>query len=423
MANLEKPSYYTLLGVENDASTKQIKTAFRKMSLQHHPDRGGNIETFKNINEAHEVLTNDQSRKLYDMHGKNWRELSKATQKTYRREDLVIIEMHVDPISILKDQNVTEKSKRIVLCRPCKGSGYPGAKTVKCTTCNGEGIVNQLINGMMMVRNTCPRCQGKKQMIESSGVPACKACNAQGRCLEEFKHTFTIFAGTPDNHQYIFENVGNEIEPDERSPIIVIIHHKKTQNGITIMANGDIHQTIKIRLDHALHLNPLHVKSYLTDSKLNMNIELYATDHELAATAANKVWETKPINNNEVIKITGYGVRKCHDFETQSHIIPEIDPTSGDWILTFEIILPSALGSYKSAIKQEKGIAIVLENAYSDNKELNMPIANGNGHKRIEWATVRNTVNTPQHGVNNGANGHQFNAHAGSNGQPECRQM
>lgn len=64
-------NYYNILGVDKTASKDEIKKAFRKMSLKHHPDRGGDAEQFKKINEAYQILGDNDKRKQYEMRGKN----------------------------------------------------------------------------------------------------------------------------------------------------------------------------------------------------------------------------------------------------------------------------------------------------------------------------------------------------------------
>lgn len=63
------PDYYKILGVSKDASDKEIKKAFRKLAQKHHPDAGGDEDKFKEINEAYEVLSNPEKRKVYDQVG------------------------------------------------------------------------------------------------------------------------------------------------------------------------------------------------------------------------------------------------------------------------------------------------------------------------------------------------------------------
>src|SRR5215475_10578580 len=64
-----KRDYYEILGVKKDASADEIKKAFRRAAVQHHPDRGGDEAKFKEVNEAYEVLKDDAKRKRYDQFG------------------------------------------------------------------------------------------------------------------------------------------------------------------------------------------------------------------------------------------------------------------------------------------------------------------------------------------------------------------
>src|ERR1700691_5859563 len=66
---MAKADYYDLLGVKKDASPDEIKKAFRKAAVEHHPDRGGDEAKFKEINEAYEVLKDNDKRKRYDQFG------------------------------------------------------------------------------------------------------------------------------------------------------------------------------------------------------------------------------------------------------------------------------------------------------------------------------------------------------------------
>ena len=67
--------YYALLGVSKDASADEIKAAFRKKAHEHHPDKGGDEEKFKQVNEAYQILSNESKRKQYDQFGTNFDKL------------------------------------------------------------------------------------------------------------------------------------------------------------------------------------------------------------------------------------------------------------------------------------------------------------------------------------------------------------
>jgi DnaJ family protein A protein 2 len=70
-AAVDNEEYYDILGVSKDATAKELRKAYLKLSLKHHPDKGGDVEEFKKITEAHEVLSDPQRRKNYDTHGKS----------------------------------------------------------------------------------------------------------------------------------------------------------------------------------------------------------------------------------------------------------------------------------------------------------------------------------------------------------------
>lgn len=66
---VDNSKFYEILGVDKKADKNEIKKAFRKLSLKHHPDRGGDTEKFQEINLAHEVLSDDEKRQIYDKYG------------------------------------------------------------------------------------------------------------------------------------------------------------------------------------------------------------------------------------------------------------------------------------------------------------------------------------------------------------------
>src|SRR6056297_1527414 len=65
-------NYYDILGVDKDASQKEIKKAYRKLAHEHHPDKGGDEEKFKEVNEAYQVLSDSKKRRQYDQFGRTF---------------------------------------------------------------------------------------------------------------------------------------------------------------------------------------------------------------------------------------------------------------------------------------------------------------------------------------------------------------
>jgi molecular chaperone DnaJ len=205
--------YYEILGVPRNASSDDLKSAFRRLARQYHPDvnKSPNAEEqFKEINEAYAVLSDDRKRAAYDRFGHagvqgaggapdfnvdftNFADIfgdlfgfgRTATRRTRNaprrggdlqyRLDLTFEEA---VFGVEKEIEIT----RDEVCNTCNGSGAePGTSPIRCATCNGTGEVRQVrqtILGSMVQVATCPTCQGAGETIATP----CRTC--QGRGLE-----------------------------------------------------------------------------------------------------------------------------------------------------------------------------------------------------------------------------------------------
>lgn len=409
--------YYTLLGIGRNASVTDVKKAFRTSSLKHHPDRGGDPEMFKKINLAAEVLSNPEKRALYDRHGENWAEAVKKNKRPHNREDLIVIQKEIHPVHLVRDIPAEMQAERRTLCVPCNGVGYPGATITACNECRGQGAIVTMHMGIMPVHVQCPKCRGNKVKLDTTGKEACKACGARGYNLEQFSHKFTIFAGTPDSYQYIYEEVGHEVEKDRRAPILIVIKHQ-VNDEFQINRNGDIRRVAYIRLDHALLITPMRIPSIMSTPDNNMNIEIYAADREAGGT----VQTTPAIEHDSVWTLPGYGVRVCHDFSVDSSLPPETDAVMGKLVLQFKIVMPSASKIYW-AQATNINFSAALKEMYADKPELDMTVAvpDDSGYKRISWndlAKQKNAKDGADDGMEDGDNSQQ-----GHGQQQQCRQM
>ena len=225
-----KEDYYTLLGVPRGASPEDIKKAYRKLAMQHHPDKNhGNkaAETrFKEINEAYEVLHDDQRRAAYDRYGHAAFENNGAgagfggfdfatgfgdifeemfgeilgggrrgarPQQNPRGADL----RHDLTITLEEAFRGAEKSIKIfslAACPDCKGQGTaPGTSPVTCAMCEGHGRVRAQ-QGFFTIERTCPTCQGVGRVIKDP----CKNCHGVGRVRKERVLAVNIPPGVED---------------------------------------------------------------------------------------------------------------------------------------------------------------------------------------------------------------------------------
>ncbi len=205
-----KRDYYEVLGVSKNASPDELKAAYRKMALQHHPDRNQNDkaseEKFKEINEAYEVLSTPEKRSGYDQFGhagarggmggegfQGFEGFGEAFSDLFgdlfgggsggrgrgsRRGGADLKYEHV--VSLHDAFNGVDASIRLerpIPCSVCSGSGAKPATSARvCSQCGGAGQV-RLSRGFLSMAQTCPRCSGEGRVLESP----CAACHGRGR--------------------------------------------------------------------------------------------------------------------------------------------------------------------------------------------------------------------------------------------------
>jgi molecular chaperone DnaJ len=226
--------YYNILGVEKRASAEEIKAAFRKKAHQHHPDKGGNEEKFKEINEAYQVLGNTDKRQQYDQFGSgfqngqagggfggqgfggfggganiNMDDLGdlfggfgdmfgfggSSTQRGRERGHDLEMSLAIDFLDAINGTEREISFSHFKSCHYCQGSGHaPGAKIDTCSACGGRGHINRVqrtILGAIQTQSLCSSCQGegKKASLE------CSHCHGQGRSKQTEKIKIKIPAG------------------------------------------------------------------------------------------------------------------------------------------------------------------------------------------------------------------------------------
>lgn len=230
---MSKQDYYHVLGVERGADAATLKTAYRKLAMQYHPDRNpGDTSAekrFKEINEAYEVLRDDQKRAAYDRFGHAafegggpgagrggpggpgftgfadiFEEMfgefmgGAGAQRGGRRASGRGADLRYDLEISLEDAfNGKKAGIRVpssVSCEACHGSGAAGSSgPTTCTTCRGMGRVRTQ-SGFFTVERTCPSCGGTGQVIKDP----CRACSGTGRVQKDRSLEVAIPAGVED---------------------------------------------------------------------------------------------------------------------------------------------------------------------------------------------------------------------------------
>jgi molecular chaperone DnaJ len=225
---MSKRDYYEVLGVSRTCTDVELKAAFRKLAMQHHPDRNpGDKECehrFKEINEAYDVLKDGDKRAAYDRFGHAAFEHGSAGAHGFGAdfastfsdifEDLFGMgggrrgarasgrERGQDlryNMEITLEEAYDGKTAQLriptpVTCEACSGTGAEaGTRPKTCATCGGSGRIRHA-QGFFTLERTCPSCQGRGEMIEHP----CSACAGSGRVTRERTLSVNIPPGVED---------------------------------------------------------------------------------------------------------------------------------------------------------------------------------------------------------------------------------
>jgi molecular chaperone DnaJ len=224
--------YYEILGVPRNASSDDLKSAFRRLARQYHPDVNKSPdaeEQFKEINEAYAVLSDDQKRAAYDRFGHagvqgaggaqdfnvdftNFADIfgdlfgfgrtaNRRTRTAPRRGGDLQYRLDLTFEEAIFGVDKEIEITRDEVCSTCNGSGAePGTSPVRCATCNGAGEVRQVrqtILGSMVQVATCPTCQGAGETIATP----CRTCQGRGQERRTRQKIVSVPAGVDTGTQ------------------------------------------------------------------------------------------------------------------------------------------------------------------------------------------------------------------------------
>lgn len=236
--------YYDVLGVSREASDDEIKKAYRKLALKHHPDKNpGDTRAeskFKEAAEAYDVLRDDEKRRIYDAHGHDgisgmgqgsgfssvedvfsmfgdifgggggggggvFGDLFGGGGRT-RRGDSLRAHLQLTLEEAANGVQRTIQLRRMVGCGSCSGTGArAGSKPVRCGTCSGAGQVLRS-QGFFSVRTTCPACSGRGEIINDP----CPSCSSSGLVQKSEEIEVDVPAGVEDGMILRLTGRGNE---------------------------------------------------------------------------------------------------------------------------------------------------------------------------------------------------------------------
>ena len=263
---MSKRDYYEVLGLAKGASADEIKKAYRKIAMQHHPDRNPGDKSaedkFKEAAEAYDVLSSPDKKERYDRFGhagvggasgggpggmrmedifQNFGDIfgddmfgsffgggGRGGRQQGSRGSNLRVKLKMDYAEIATGASKKIKVKKYVPCTTCSGSGAKDKSSIQtCATCGGQGQVRRVQNtfmGQMQTVATCPTCNGEGQTITAK----CGPCKGEGRVYGEETLDLQIPAGVHDGMQLSMSGGGNAGERGgPAGDLLILIEEEK----------------------------------------------------------------------------------------------------------------------------------------------------------------------------------------------------
>lgn len=302
--------YYEVLEVSKDCSGAELKKSYRKLAMKYHPDRNPDDkeaeEKFKTVNEAYQVLSDDDKRAIYDRYGKaglegqggmgggfggaNMDDIMDIFNSMFggsgggfggfgrtRRDpgqkyalDFEIelpLKFHEAVFGCEKKIDIRYKTP----CRDCEGTGAKDAKLETCDYCQGQGQV-LMRQGPMQFAQTCPKCHGQGQSIKEE----CKSCHGKGYHTEEDTVTVNIPAGVDSGNRLRAQGYGNEAKNGQRGDLYLTFHVEEDENFIR---NGnDIYIEVPVFFTQAILGETITIPAL--DGELELELKQSTRDKE-----------------------------------------------------------------------------------------------------------------------------------------------
>lgn len=364
---MSKRDYYEVLGVPRDADENTIKSAYRKLARQYHPDVNkseGAEERFKEINEAYEVLSDANKRAAYDRFGHagaqggfgpggagfggfgGFSDIFEeffggfagprgAPRGPTRGNDLrydLEITFEEAVFGVEKEIEVP----RMETCPVCQGTGAePGTKPIRCPQCNGTGEVRraqQTILGQFVSVTTCPRCNGEGEIVTTP----CSNCHGQKRVRVTRKLVVNIPAGVDDGMRI---RLAGEGEPGERGgpPGSLFVLLTVKPHPLFQRQENDIVLELPVNIVQATLGAELNVPTL--DGPMKLNIPA-GTQH------------------GAVFRLRGKGVPILRSNRR------------GDQLMVVRVVVPDRLNDKQRKLLKELGESLGLESLGKDNRSL-----------------------------------------------------
>jgi len=256
---VKETKFYEILGVSPDATEAQLKSAYKKGALKHHPDKNAHnpdaAEKFKDLSHAYEVLSDPQRRNIYDNYGEEGLEQGGAgggmaaedlfaqffggggafggmfgggMRETGPKKARTISHVHKVSLEDIYRGKVSKLAlQKSVICPKCDGRGGKEGAVKKCTGCDGRGMKTMMRQmGPMIQRfqTVCPDCQGEGEIIRDRD--RCKGCNGKKTTIERKVLHVHVDRGVKPGTKIEFRGEGDQLPGVEPGDVVFEIEQK-----------------------------------------------------------------------------------------------------------------------------------------------------------------------------------------------------
>lgn len=338
--------YYNTLGIPKDATKDEVKTAFRRLAHQYHPDKGGQADKFKEINEAYQILSDDKKRAEYDTYGSTFGDIGRegqgfggfdfsgfangqgfdgvefdlgdvfsdffgggGRQKRVKRGRDIAIDVEVPFKESIFGTERKVLIPKTILCNDCAGSGAKaGAPIVKCSACNGQGRVHdtkRTIFGTFSTQRECDACNGRGEVPKEK----CSTCRGAGVHKGQEEIHVIVPPGIKDGEMIRFSGKGEAVQKGGIAGDLYVKVHVAAHKVFHREGNN-LAMTLDIKLSDALLGAEYNLMS-LDDAKLSVKIP-------------------EGISHGEILRLRGKG-------------IPYDRNSRGDLLIKINLKLPKKL--------------------------------------------------------------------------------
>jgi molecular chaperone DnaJ len=354
---VSKRDYYEILGVTRDADDQEVKSAYRRLALEHHPDRNPDNkdaeERFKEAAEAYSVLSDPQKRSAYDRFGHQgvqgvggpgfggpgFTDLSDILGEFFgtgdifgggrrrggpQRGDDLRYDLEIDFEKAVFGMTAEIQAPRLEACKHCKGKGAePGTGSVTCPTCRGRGEVLYQ-QSFLSIRRTCGQCNGAGEIIKKR----CAVCQGEGYQRVDRKLKVNIPAGVDNGTRLRLSQEGNP--------------------GASGGPPGDLYVILKVR-EHPIfdrNANDLHCR-------VPVNVAQAALGADL---------EVPTLDGMERIKLAE-GTQTGSRFRIRGKGVPHVNGHGrGDLFVHIEVKVPGKLNRAQRELFEKLREALPVEN-------------------------------------------------------------